>query len=505
MEYGIKIEKKYLGIPIRTEHLEEKMEIFCEEEKIFEFMVPVLKGEKEQKYDYYSYLNVERYMGKTLRLQGDFESVFFHDFCQSDTNEQEELVRPLLHFTAERGWINDPNGLVYHDGRYHLYFQHNPMNTQWQNMSWGHSVSSDLLRFEQQDTVLYPDAYGPAYSGCGLVNERGLLGLGKDTLLFFYSAAGGVGEWSRGKWFTQRIAYSTDEGKTFVKLEDAAVGELESDTRDPKIFWHEKSKAYIMVLWIKGNEFGFLRSENLSDWRMTDRIVLDEAWECPDLFPLVCDREEVWVFTSADGFYYFGEFDGYTFQTDKVQHNAYLTKLPYAAQTYSGVQGRVVSVPWMRTRNVGKLYTGMMGLPRELGVQSREGKRYLTMLPVREYLSEREQTEEFAWEESGFDTEICEDVVTEIELTLQETKNIQIHFFKQDIMIRDREIFYKGEKTVLPEALREVHFIIDRGIIEVYGNEGTINAYYETDSDALQGRIHIAGGHGKGKIYNWRR
>ena len=118
----------------------------------------------------------------------------------------------------------------------------------------------------------------------------------------------------------------------------------------------------------------------------------------PDLFRLACGDESIWVFTSADGFYYLGQFDGYKFRTDGVQHRAYITNLPYAAQTYSGVEDRVISVPWLRTHNAGKLYTGMMGLRRELSLVKRNGKILLSLLPVREYEETKETAAEFALE-----------------------------------------------------------------------------------------------------------
>ena len=153
-----------------------------------------------------------------------------------------------------------------------------------------------------------------------------------------------------------------------------------------------------MVLWLEGNEFGIFRSENLKDWKMTDSFILDEAWECPDLFKLDCEGTPVWVFTSADGFYYFGDFDGYSFSTDGVQRKAYMTRLPYAAQTYSNTPGRVISIPWLRTRNVGKLYTGMMGIPRELSAVKRNGEKLLSLVPVREYNENKKLQKEFSWE-----------------------------------------------------------------------------------------------------------
>lgn len=501
MEYGMKIEQTYLGFPIQAEQPEETLEIFSGNTKIYEFRIPVCKNPEKVKYDYYSYLSVEQYKDCELTLKGNFDEHFFEQICQTDKNLQEPIKKPLIHFAADRGWINDPNGLVYHNGTYHLYFQYNPMNTQWQNMSWGHAVSRDLLHFEQQDSVMYPDENGAMFSGCGLVNEKGLLGLPENALLFYYSAAGDTTKWSEGKQFTQRIAYSLDDGKTLLKLPKEAVGVIEKDSRDPKIFWHEASGAYIMVLWIKGYEFGFLRSTDLMNWIMTSTIELEKAWECPDLFCLECEGETYWIFTSADGFYYIGQFDGYTFKTDKVRHNAYLTSLPYAAQTYSNTKGRTISVPWLRTKNEGRLYTGMLGLPREAGLVKNEDKLALTLLPVSEYEAAKEQIVEFSWGEAESSIQIAKETAVELALWPENSKELTVGFFGEKMTLCDNVLCYKKEKTVFPETIKEIHIIVDRGVVEVYANGGTMNAYYENDIEELQGTISIKGCCGAGKIY----
>lgn len=502
MECKITIDQKYLAIPIQAEEPEEMLEIFRGSEKLYEFQVPVFKD--PEKVRYYSYLNVEQYQGRELTLKGGFAPAFFEHICQSAGCEREPLERPLLHFTADRGWINDPNGLVYQDGVYHLYFQYNPMNTQWQNMSWGHSVSRDLLHFQQVDTVMYPDEHGTIFSGCSIVNEHGLLDLPQDALLFCYSAAGGNSKWSEGKFFEQRIAYSVDGGKSLVKMDEPAIGVIERDTRDPKVFWHEESKAYIMVLWIKDNVFGIFRSQNLQEWEETDRLDLPDGWECPDLFCLDCEGEKVWVFTSADGYYWSGKFDGYRFTCESGRKKVYTGRLAYAAQTYSGVQGRIISVPWLRTLNVGHLYTGMMGIPRELGLVKRGEEKLLTMVPVREYEAQKQQACTFTWGEDPYETEIREDVVTEIELNLQESGELTVEFFGQELQFAEDLLIFRGEKMEFPEKPEKIRVIIDREVAEIFVNDGIGNACLETGESKLTGTIRIKGGAGCGKIWSCR-
>lgn len=504
MEYKLIVQCKYVRLPIKTEQPEECLEILLGKEKIYEFLVPVEQTDGPSSYDYFSYINVEGFQGRTLTFRGNIPDRFFLDIIQTDDKAQEPLVRPMLHFSAERGWINDPNGLVCKDGLYHLFFQYNPVNTQWQNMSWGHAVSKDLLHFEQWDTALYPDENGAVFSGCGLVNERGLLGLPKDALLFYYSAAGDVNPWSKGKLYTQRIAYSLDEGRTLQKYPEAAVPEIQKDTRDPKVFWHEESGAYIMVLWIQSYEFGFFRSKDLKEWEPASRITLTGAWECPDLVRLEGPDGSRWVFLSADGFYYLGDFDGYTFHTDGIRKMAYLNPLPYAAQTYSGVEGRTISIPWLRTKNYGKLYSGLMGIPRELKLVSVRGEIRLQMLPVREYLKSRGVvlTQVLNGEKFIFHTE--EEAVTEICLDFRKHGEAVLDVFSRRMVIRREAILYGSERTMLPEELWNVSVIIDRQVIEILGNDGTLCAYYETGNDIVQGKLSIEGLYGTAKVFRWR-
>ncbi|MBQ6695626.1 MAG: glycoside hydrolase family 32 protein [Lachnospiraceae bacterium] len=397
------IENKYLCFPIRKGASLKCLEILDDRgEKCFEFLVPVGEYEEEYSYDYLAELLVEEYVGQKLVLQGEFPQVFWEKVsCTSKVRETMvdgfDKERPVIHFTPEYGWMNDPNGLVYKDGLYHMYFQYNPYDIIWNNMSWGHAVSEDLLHWKQLDTVLFPDENGTMFSGCGMGNDQGALELPKDALLFFYTAAGGTNEWSDGKEFTQRLAYSVDGGQTLQKLDSPYIPTIGSckENRDPKVFWHAATQAYICALWLEGNDFAVLCSEDLKEWTLTDRFSLEGAWECPDLLKVTGESgEEKWLYWSADGYYFWGEFDGYRFRTDGQRHCAYMNKNAYAAQTYSGVEGRIVSVPWLRLPNRGRNYTGVMGLPREFTFRYEGEECVLVQKPVKELLQIREKQQE---------------------------------------------------------------------------------------------------------------
>lgn len=400
MEKVIGIDKEYLYIPICPGREERKLEIFLRgegetPEKVYEFTVPV-DGEAAEEYacDFYAEIPVRQYRGRELFLRGDFPRAFEEGILLSGKRQAADGERPSVHFTADAGWTNDPNGLIYADGVYHLYFQYNPFNTSWNNMSWGHAVSGDLLHWRQEETVLFPDESGTMFSGCAIPNDRGLLGLPKEALLFFYTAAGGSNEWSRGVKSTQKIAYSLDGGRTLCKMEKPCLPTVCPENRDPKVYWHEESQAYVMVLWLEENDFGIFRSRNLAHWEQSDRLTLEGAWECPDLLCLRGENgESCWFFWAADGYCFPGEFDGYRFRPHGSRQQAYVNKIPYAAQTYSGIADRVISIPWLRMENDGRAFTGTYGIPVELGCRKTEEGYVLTQRPVRELLKRRVRAE----------------------------------------------------------------------------------------------------------------
>ena len=287
MEKQIKIKADTLFLPICAGKKTELMECFCEGKKVMELQVPVDIQEKNGYHiDYYARFPVKQFIGKTLILRGHMPESFLEeirndavcDTAASDRTDSDRPRRPRIHFTVQTGWINDPNGLVYKDGYFHLYFQYNPCDIAWENMCWGHAVSRDLLHWTQQDTVLYPDEHGTVFSGSGVVNEHGMLGLPESALLFFYTAAGACNRWCENDNSTQRLAYSLDGGATLQKM-NWELATICKENRDPKVFWHEESRAYVMVLWLEKNDFGILRSDDLRNWRMTDRLTLDQAWE----------------------------------------------------------------------------------------------------------------------------------------------------------------------------------------------------------------------------------
>lgn len=385
-------EGEYLFLPVSAGKPERLLEIFLEEpgegpEKIYEFRVPFDPADGDvYTSDYMAPLPAAAYEGKKILMIGDFSDAFFAAVRFGAYEETKaEWRQPAAHAVSATGWTNDPNGMFFDGTQYHLYFQYNPVNVVWRNMSWGHVVSRDLVHWQQKPAVLFPDATGTMFSGCAVRNTRKCLGLPEDAVIYFYTAAGDSDTWSRGKKFVQMTAFSTDGGETLQKTGKICVPFIEKDSRDPKVFYHEESEAYIMALFIKDHDFALLRSQDLENWEMTQRITLPDAWECPDLFRLYNDAgEPCWFFWTADGFYWPGDFDGWHFEISGERGEAYMNPLTYAAQTFDSIEGRTVTIPWLRLSNDGRPFTGAYGFPCELGWTWDGQERRMTMKPVRE-------------------------------------------------------------------------------------------------------------------------
>ena len=273
--------------------------------------------------------------------------------------DKEKTFRPVYHFTPEYGWMNDPNGMVYKDGEWHLFYQYNPYGSLWGNMHWGHAVSRDLVNWEHLDVAIAPDALGDIFSGSAVVDKENTAGFGRDAIVAMYTSAGDNQ--------TQSIAYSNDNGRTFTKypLNPVIVAEDTPDFRDPKVFWDDQTRQWKVVL-AAGQEVQFYSSDNLKDWKYESSFGLaygnhNGVWECPDLIRLPFEGKDKWVlllninpggpFGGSATQYFVGSFDGKTFKCDDlptVTRWMDYGKDHYATVTWSNApQGRTVAIAWM--------------------------------------------------------------------------------------------------------------------------------------------------------------
>ena len=296
------------------------------------------------------------------------------------------IKRPFLHFTPPKGWINDPNGTMFHDGQYHLFYQHYPDDVVWGPMHWGHAVSRDLLMWEHCPIALYPDEVGMCFSGSAVVDEANTSGFGapgETPLVAAYTShRDDVGE-------RQSLAHSVDGGLTWHKYQGNPVLAETAfrDFRDPRVFWHAPTQSWVMVV-ASGDRTRLYRSPNLREWAFASEFgpvtaLGDAVWECPDLFPLPWGDGQKWLFTLSvtsggpvgkQGVKYFvGDFDGYGYTPLGEPRLADWGLDFYAPITFQGVEGRTVWIGWLNswvyaTATPAEGWRGMMSLPRELAL-----------------------------------------------------------------------------------------------------------------------------------------
>jgi sucrose-6-phosphate hydrolase SacC (GH32 family) len=302
----------------------------------------------------------------------------------------DEALRPQFHFSAATNWLNDPNGLVYYKGEYHLFFQYNEQGINWGPNTWGHAISRDLVHWKQIDHAIKPDADGWIWSGSAVVDARNTAGLkagDEDTLVAIYTRGGG------GKPVQQAIAYSNDRGRNWTKYTDNPVlGHIIDANRDPKVIWHEPTTKWIMALYLTGNDYALFASSDLKKWEKLCDVVVPGTGECPDFFPLSLDGNSArtkWIFWGGEGVYLVGSFDGVKFVPEQEACRSEYGSNGYAAQTWSDTpDGRRIQISWMRGgRYPAMPFNQQMSFPVELSLRSyREGMR-ICRVPVKELSS----------------------------------------------------------------------------------------------------------------------
>ena len=342
------------------------------------------------------YADLHPFTGKelTFRIVEDGKEVPFEALL-TDRREGEEnyntLLRPMVHFTSRYGWNNDPNGLVYADGVYHMFYQHNPAGTRWGNMHWGHATSADLLHWTEKDEALYPDAHGTMYSGSAVADDNNVTGLkeGEHTpILLYYTAAGGNSLLSAGQPFAQFMAYSTDGGVTFQKYSDTPIlPHIVGANRDPKVVRADELNAWILALYLDGNEYALFLSRDLLHWDLFQKITLPNDAECPDFYPLNCQEtgERLWVLSGASDTYMVGLLSENGFHP--IQE-----ALPYrlggggsyAAQTFWGTDRRI-KIAWGQMDAPGAEFSSQMLFPAEVTLhKADDGKYRMATKPIDE-------------------------------------------------------------------------------------------------------------------------
>lgn len=404
LKQDFNIEAAYLLLPIQEKSPEVKVTVNYPDSIS---QSPYFIRLAQDSIDYWVKLDVKNFKGKTVSLE--FEGLEKNSFAiknikQSDNSDfdYKEKYRPAYHFTPEYGWMNDPNGMVFLDGEYHLFYQYNPFGAMWGNMHWGHAVSTDLTSWTYLPVAIGPDSLGAIFSGSAVIDKNNTAGFGENAMVAIYTSA--------GKVQTQSIAYSTDKGRTFTKYDKNPVIANPDipDFRDPKVFWHKETNQWVMALATK-QTITFYGSPNLKEWNRLSEFgegIGDHGgvWECPDLFPLFYNGKTKWVLLvsinpggpngGSATQYFIGDFDGKTFTPDTLPYPLWIDygRDNYAGVTWSNIpeaDGRRIFIGWMSNWDYAnqvptKYFRSANTVPRELKLASNGNHLIVTSYPVKE-------------------------------------------------------------------------------------------------------------------------
>ena len=465
----------------------------------------------------------QQHVNKAFKDYSCWTSMKYSDTFDSRNVEK---FRPAYHHSPVYGWMNDPNGLFYKDGVWHLYYQWNPYGSQWENMTWGHSTSTDGLHWTPQPTAIEADALGAIFSGCCVVDKNNTAGFGNGAIVAYYTSAGARQ--------TQSMAYSVDGGQTFTKYagNPVIVSDV-PDFRDPHIFWNEEAGFWNMVL-ASGQEMSIYSSKDLKQWKHESNFGLTYGnhggvWECPDLMKLPVDGtgEQKWMlicninpggpFGGSATQYFIGQFDGHQFVCeDQPEETKWMDygKDHYATVTFDNApDGRRVAIAWMSNWQYANQVPTMQfrsanSILRDLSLYQYEGETYCAVRPAKEMDAARGK-------KIARPTDRCEIVVTlkgDARITLSNgSKERVVLDYDADMASLDFDRRHSGQcsfsdafPTVVTApvhgSLRTLRIFIDKSSIEVFDADGRLSMTNLVFPSSPYNRISVKG-KASAKIY----
>ncbi len=479
---SLDVTEDYLLLPIQDDAPEGKICIVKDNEQKGTLMNVRLARERV---DSYVPFELSAYKGQHISI--DIQGVPANALCwkelkMSDSFDMtnKEMFRPVYHHTPVYGWMNDPNGMFYKDGVYHLYFQYNPYGSVWGNMHWGHSTSTDLMHWKFEGCAIVPDAWGAIFSGSCVVDHENTAGFGKEAVVAFYTSAKAT-PW--GDVQSQSMAYSLDNGKTFTKYEgNPILTSSEKDFRDPKVFWYAPGKHWVMMLAV-GQHMEIYSSVNLKKWKKESEFGAMQGahggvWECPDLveIPVEGTREKKWVlicnlnpggpFGGSAAQYFVGSFDGKKFVNESPTQTKWMDwgKDNYATVTWNNApDGRCIALGWMSNwqyaNNVPtRQYRSANTLARDLTLYREGQELYLKSTPsseVKKARGKKVSIPSFKVSEKHEMVNLFEEKqgAYEVEIVIQNAGASKIAFS----LLND-----KGEKVSMYYDLNRKQFVMDR-------------------------------------------
>lgn len=494
----LKITKKYLNLPVSHQKERAVMTLAVDGKPVRSFDIRLASAEP----DYWVFCDVSSFKGKQIKIsyRGDaagMDKIYQADEIAGQDSLYKETNRPQIHYTQRRGWNNDPNGLIYYEGEYHLFYQHNPYERDWGNMHWGHAVSKDLIHWEELPIALFPDEHGTMFSGSAVIDYKNTAGFNKGNIpamVAVYTADSPEKQ-------VQCIAYSLDKGRTWTKYDGNPVVDSKAkwnshDTRDPKVFWYEPTGKWVMVL-NERDGHSIYNSDDLKHWTFESHIT--GFWECPELFELPVDGvtgNKKWVMYGASGTYMIGSFDGRTFVPESGKHY-YSTGTIYAAQTFTNIpsgDGRRIQIGWGRISHPGMPFNGTMLLPTVLSLRTTKDGIRLFSEPIKELETlqiAKGQWKDLSAEKAG---ELLQpynhtgSLRIRTTLSLSHATNAGLSLYGQNLLDYDMNfnkvngVFYSPEDMTSMEI--SVDIILDRTSVEVFVDGGAYSYSMERRADS---------------------
>ncbi len=488
------LQKKYLNFPVKNGARKRYIHLIVDGKIVREFDIELA----HENPDFWVFLEIGAFKGKKATLHVDkydpagtkgFDSVYQADTYIGEEDVYREKLRPQLHFTSKRGWNNDSNGMVYYDGEYHLFYQHNPYGWNWGNMTWGHAISQDMIHWTELGDAIHPDRLGTIFSGSAVVDVNNTAGFqtgDEKVIVCIYTSAGGRNPMSKGQPFTQSIAYSNDRGRTWTVYEgNPILGHINGSNRDPKVIWHTPTGQWVMALYLDDRVMAFFTSTDLKSWELQSKIKCFH--ECPELFALPVNGDksnEKWILYGGSGEYLVGHFDGKEFKSESDAIRFHHGNCFYASQTFTNIpkaDGRRIQIAWGRVKMPGMPFNQMMLFPVTLTLHSTEEGPRMFAEPVREIEGLHKRTRQWKNKTLKPGDNLLSDLSGELfhiraELQVDDAR-------ETGFVIRDVPVVYDVEKQQLScqgktAALKIVdgrirlELLVDRTSIEIFGNEG---------------------------------
>jgi fructan beta-fructosidase len=478
------VSRHYLHLPVKNGAPKRRMRYLVNGETVREFEVELA----EDRADFHVFDDVGQFRGERLTLAVDalpadskaLAAIRQDDELPGSAEMYREKHRPQFHFTSRRGWLNDPNGLVWCDGEYHLFYQHNPYGWEWGNMHWGHAVSKDLVHWREQPQALYPRRFGDwAFSGSAVVDIQNTSGLRKGDgplLVAAYTST------ERGEC----LVFSNDRGRSWSEYDGNPI--VTHQGRDPRLLWHPRARCWVMAVYdeYEGRRWiAFYSSTDLKKWQFRSRI--DDFYECPDLFELPVEGEpgeSKWVLYAADGKYVLGDFDGRSFRKEPGKHQLWYGNF-YAAQTFSNVpDGRRIQIGWGQGITfLGMPFNQQMTVPCQLTLRKTPAGVRLFAEPVPEV--EQLRGKKHTWQETTVrpgENPLANirgdlfDIRADLEIKDAASCGFNLRGVPVTYDARKQSITCKGVTAPLEPIAGGVRLrvLVDRGSIEIFGDEGRV-------------------------------